>query len=155
MEENDLVILYNHFHGYWWHNDPRFQQPRYWAVPGIFMMTSSNGNIFRVTDHLCGEFTGPRWIPIQWPVTWSFYVFFGLRLNKRWSKQSWIRSLEKLSRPLWRHRNVLSQQKIDTCCSVNLDQWIVAASGKEEPNTMKGMDTRQKWTTIYSTQPDS
>ena len=27
------------------------------------MMTSSNGNIFRVTDHLCGEFTGPRWIP--------------------------------------------------------------------------------------------
>ena len=27
------------------------------------MMTSSNGNIFRVTDHLCGEFTGLRWIP--------------------------------------------------------------------------------------------
>ena len=29
----------------------------------FFMMTSSNGNIFRVTGHLCGEFTGPRWIP--------------------------------------------------------------------------------------------
>ena len=28
-----------------------------------FMMTSSNGDIFRVTGHLCGEFTGPRWIP--------------------------------------------------------------------------------------------
>ena len=27
------------------------------------MMTSSNGKIFRVTGHLCGEFTGPRWIP--------------------------------------------------------------------------------------------
>ena len=26
------------------------------------MMTSSNGNIFRVTGHLCGKFTGPRWI---------------------------------------------------------------------------------------------
>ena len=26
-------------------------------------MTSSNGNIFRVTGHLCREFTGPRWIP--------------------------------------------------------------------------------------------
>ena len=25
-------------------------------------MTSSNGNIFRVTGLLCGEFTGPRWI---------------------------------------------------------------------------------------------
>ena len=24
------------------------------------MMTSSNGNIFGVTGHLCGEFTGPR-----------------------------------------------------------------------------------------------
>ena len=33
------------------------QQPRY------CMVTSSNGNIFRVTGHLCGEFTGPRWIP--------------------------------------------------------------------------------------------
>ena len=29
----------------------------------IFMMMSSNGDIFRVTGHLCGEFTGPRWIP--------------------------------------------------------------------------------------------
>ena len=31
-----------------------------------FMMTSSNGNVFRVTGHLCREFrefTGPRWIP--------------------------------------------------------------------------------------------
>ena len=27
------------------------------------MMTSSNGNIFRVTCPLCGEFTGLRWIP--------------------------------------------------------------------------------------------
>ena len=36
------------------------------------MMTSSNGNIFRVTGHLCGEFTGPRWIPTQRPMTRSF-----------------------------------------------------------------------------------
>ena len=27
------------------------------------MMTSSNGNVFRVTGHLCWEFTGLRWIP--------------------------------------------------------------------------------------------
>ena len=27
------------------------------------MMTSSNGNIFRVTGLLRREFTGPRWIP--------------------------------------------------------------------------------------------
>ena len=29
-----------------------------------YMMTSSNGNIFRVTDPLHGEFTGHRWIPL-------------------------------------------------------------------------------------------
>ena len=29
-----------------------------------FMMTSSNRNIFCVTDPLCGEFTGHRWIPL-------------------------------------------------------------------------------------------
>ena len=33
------------------------------AMPSAgHMMTSSNGNIFRVPGHLCGEFTGPRWI---------------------------------------------------------------------------------------------
>ena len=33
-----------------------------WFVANA-MMTSSNGNIFRVTGYLCGEFTGPRWFP--------------------------------------------------------------------------------------------
>ena len=58
-------------------------------------MTSSNGNIFRVTGHLCGEFTGLR----------SFDVFFDLRLNKRLSKQWWGWWFETLSRPFWRHCN--------------------------------------------------
>ena len=53
----------------------------------FFMMTSSNGNIFRVTGPLCGEFTGPGEFPAQRPVTRSFDVFFDLRLNKRLSKQ--------------------------------------------------------------------
>ena len=48
------------------------------------MMTSSNGNVFRVTGPLCGEFTGPGEFPSQRPVTLSFDVFFDLRLNKRW-----------------------------------------------------------------------
>ena len=41
-------------------------------------MTSSNGNIFRVTGPLCGEFTGHRWIPRKkasevelWCFLWS------------------------------------------------------------------------------------
>ena len=51
------------------------------------IMTSSNGNIFRVTAPLCGEFTGPGEFPTQRPVTRSFDVFFDLRLNERLSKQ--------------------------------------------------------------------
>ena len=33
------------------------------GIQSAGMMTSWNGNIFRVTGHLCGKFTGPRWIP--------------------------------------------------------------------------------------------
>ena len=33
------------------------------ALLWLYMMTSSNENIFRVTGHLCGGFTGHRWIP--------------------------------------------------------------------------------------------
>ena len=62
----------------------------------VVMMTSSNGNIFRVTGPLCGEF------PTKRPVTRSFDVFFDLRLIKRLSKpRGWW--FETLSRPLWRH----------------------------------------------------
>ena len=58
------------------------------------MMLSSNGNIFRVTGPLLGEFSGHRWIPLKKPVTRNFDVFFDLRQNKRLSKPStrwWLR----------------------------------------------------------------
>ena len=79
----------------------------------VFMMTSSNGNMFRVTGFcarnspvtvgnspVTGEFPSHR------PVTRS-YVFFDLRLNKRLSKQSKRRWFETPSRSLWRHCNVV------------------------------------------------
>ena len=73
----------------------------------IDMMTSSNGNIFRVTGHLYGEFTGPGEFPSQRPVTQSFDVFFDLRLNKWLSKQPWGWWFETLSWSLWHHCNEL------------------------------------------------
>ena len=73
--------------------------------PPTPMMTSSNGNIFRVTGPLCGEFTGPGEFPTQRPVTRSFDVFFDLRLNKRLSKQPWGWWFETLSWSLWRQCN--------------------------------------------------
>ena len=72
-----------------------------------FMMTSSNGHIFRVTGPLCGEFTGPGEFPTQRPVTRSFGVFFDLRLNKRLSKQPWGWWFETPTCSLWRHCNVV------------------------------------------------
>ena len=57
----------------------------YETYVSVLMMTSSNGNILRVTGHLCGEFTGE--FPAQRLVTGSFDVFFDLRLNERLSKR--------------------------------------------------------------------
>ena len=78
------------------------------------MMTSSNGNIFRVTGPLCGEFTGPGEFPTQRPVTRSFDVFFDLRLNTRLSKQPWGWWFETPSWSLWRQCNECSGAR-DTC----------------------------------------
>ena len=77
------------------------------------MMTSSNGNISRVTGPLCGEFIGPGEFPTQRPVTRSFDVFFDLRLNKRLSKQPWSWWFETPSWSLWRHCNV--ERKMSFC----------------------------------------
>ena len=69
------------------------------------MMTSSNGNIFRVTGLLCGEFTGHRWIPRTKASDANFDVFFELRLNKQLSKQSWGWWFETPSCSLWHQCN--------------------------------------------------
>ena len=51
------------------------------------MMTSLNENIFRVTDPLCGEFTGDRWLPLTKDSDAKQQYFFDLRLNKWLSKK--------------------------------------------------------------------
>ena len=40
------------------------------------VMTSSNGNIFRVTGPLCGEFNGNRWIPCTKASDAELWCFF-------------------------------------------------------------------------------
>ena len=72
------------------------------------MMTSSNGNIFRVTGPLCGNSPVTGEFPAQRPVTLTFDVFFDLRLNKRFYKQSWSWWFQTPSRSLWRHCNGLA-----------------------------------------------
>ena len=84
------------------------------------MMTSSNGNIFRVTGPLCGEFTGPGEFPTQRPVTWSFDLFFDLSLNKQLSKQPWGWWFETPSWSLWRQYNECRFTASD-CAAMNLN----------------------------------
>ena len=80
----------------------------------VFMMTSSNGNMFCITGFCAGnsQVTARNSpvtaeFPSHRPVTRSFDVFFDLRLNKRLSKQSRRRWFETPSRSLWRHCNVV------------------------------------------------
>ena len=48
------------------------------------MMTSSNGNIFRVTGPLCGGFTVIGEFPSQRPVTWNIDFFFICAWTNGW-----------------------------------------------------------------------
>ena len=48
------------------------------------MMTSSNGNFFRVTGPLCGESTGSRWIPSTRASDAELWCFFDLRMKNGW-----------------------------------------------------------------------
>ena len=70
------------------------------------MMTSSNGNIFRVTGPLCGEFTGHWWIPHHKGQGRGALMFSLLcAWTKRLSKQSRRWWFETRSHSLWRHCN--------------------------------------------------
>ena len=79
----------------------------------FFMMTSSNGNIFRVTGPLCGEFTGPGEFPTQRPVTRSFDVFFiCVRIN------GWVNNHEAgdLSNRFWTYLSGLLHRHFGGRC---------------------------------------
>ena len=110
------------------------------------MMTSSNGNIFRVTGPLCGEFTGPGEFPTQRPVTRSFDVFFDLRLNKRLSKQPRGWWFETQSWSLWRHCNAMLTQKGGTrllylppCENHDVTWWITGISTQPSHETWNNL----------------
>ena len=80
------------------------------------MMTSSNGNIFRVTGHLCGEFTGQREIPRTKAIDAELWCFILSTPECRLREQSWGWWFETPLRPLRRH------------CNVWFSQWVVVFS---------------------------
>ena len=105
------------------------------------MMTSSNGNIFRITGPLCGEFTGPGEFPTQRSVTRSFDVFFDLRLNKRLSKQPWGWWYETPSWSLWRQCNGVIKEAITFLyyCITGpcANRWIPLAKGQSHESVFR------------------
>ena len=123
------------------------------------MMTSSNGNIFRVTGPLCGEFIGHRWIPLTKASDTELWFFFDMRLNKRLSKQSWGWWFETPSFPLWRQCNGIMKKPVwqfictvidatlwkknafHNCLELNFDLFTSLTSAiVERKNTRSGFD---------------
>ena len=70
----------------------------------------------------------PCEFPSQSPVTWTFDVYFDLRLNKRLSKQSWGCWFETLSSPLWRHSN---EYVLKTMCRRQDPLWVYKCSSTQ------------------------
>ena len=73
----DAYLLYNEIKDPKWHRTTAKRHSKFPTVGDLlelasslmfhamlFMMTSSNGNIFCATGPLCGEFTGHQWIPL-------------------------------------------------------------------------------------------
>ena len=71
-------------------------------------MASSNGNIFRVTVHLCGEFTGHRWIPRTKASDGELWWFFMCARIKSWVNNGEAGDLRH-HRTLWRHCNIVTK----------------------------------------------
>ena len=67
---------------------------RVW-ISYCIMTMSSNGNIFRVTGPLCGEFTGHRFIPRTKASVAELWYFLWSALDKRLCKQSWVCDLRR------------------------------------------------------------
>ena len=67
----------------------------------------------------------PGEFPTQRPVMRSFDVCFDLRLDKRLSKQWWGWWFEMLSRPFWRHSNVVVVRDVQSssCWQSIPDPW--------------------------------
>ena len=80
-----------------------------------FMMTSWNGDMFRVTGHLWGEFTGDRWFPRIKASDAELRCFLWSAPEQTMSKQSRRRWFETPSRSFWHHCNIIHIIRIPVC----------------------------------------
>ena len=80
----------------------------------VCMMTSSNGNIFHVTGHLCVEFTGLRWIPRTMASDAELWCFLSSAsiISKPSVTSNWSYTPETLNSPQNRRFYVLCDLEI-------------------------------------------
>ena len=115
---------------------------------GEAIKTGSCQNICAGNSPVPGQF------PAQRPVTRSFDVFFGLRLNKWLSKQSWGWWFEMLSCPLWHHCNgttvgihVYSYGQ----STIKYMKWLTVNDNRMTVNTMVSQYIIVQYDTILNT----
>ena len=110
------------------------------------MMTSSNGNIFRVTGPLCGKFTCHRWILITKASGAELWCFFICALNKQLSKQSWSWKFETPLRLLWclcNDTQLFFGNKYSYVSNVEHKQmWILTQGMRNKINRLEGPNFR-------------
>ena len=113
---------------------------KYEQVQSPYLMTSSNGNFFRIIGPLCWEFTGHRWIPGTKASDAELWCF-DLRLNKRLSKQSWGWWFETPSRSLWRHCNDMMVPRCGRFALIPLKcRWSRSFQSKDQSDSGPGRD---------------
>ena len=101
----------------------------YWMPQShCIMMKSWNGNIFRITGPLCGEFIGHRWIPLTsasdaqlWCIIWS-------APERAFSTHSGRQWFQTASRSIWRH-----------CSTDEAFRSAGAVCGNSSPKVSQGM----------------
>ena len=113
------------------------------------MITPSNGNPFRVTGHLCGKFTGDRWIP-RTKASDAELWFFSLICS--WWINDWVSSGE--AGDLRRHRAHYGVTVMNFCWlddAIEIDRRDRAKSGDiSNINTMKSRQNGRLFQTTFS-----
>ena len=89
-------------------------------------MTSSSGNIFRVTGPLWGDATCEQWIPLTKASDAELCCLFYLCMNKRLGKQSRCRWIGMPSRSSWRHCNGIFWYN---CVTSGSNIWVITCPG--------------------------
>ena len=125
------------------------------ALFSSVMMTSSNGNIFRVTGPWCGEFTGDRWIPRTIKGQWRGALRFSLICAwiNGWVKNHKAGDLRchrahyDVTIMFYISQHIVCQNVLNLCCS-NMQHFMVASStiaymtnGRMQPTSISSVLT--------------